>query len=167
MQKKVLVEKVRREDRKPLYGEGERRKERKGSQNQRQAYLDETSVGQVWKMALSPFAIGQNWLRVNAAAEGLQKRTDMMERWQHQEVQVKESRWAEEIPQRWKQPKGEDRTEMKKEAKLLRCTLLNGSAWTTERKYMRRYKGKFDFFFFWESAQAEEGGNGGAVQQRG
>ena len=27
--------------------------------------------------------------------------------------------------------KGEDRTKMKKEAKLLRCTLLNGSAWST------------------------------------
>ena len=36
---------------------------------------------------------------------------------------------------------------MKKEAKLLRCTLLNGSAWSTERKYMRRYKGKCDIFF--------------------
>ena len=36
---------------------------------------------------------------------------------------------------------------MKKETKLLRCTLLNGSAWSTERKYMRRYKGKCDIFF--------------------
>ena len=36
---------------------------------------------------------------------------------------------------------------MKKEARLLRCTLLNGSAWSTERKYMRRYKGKCDIFF--------------------
>ena len=36
---------------------------------------------------------------------------------------------------------------MKKEAKLLRCTLLNGSAWSTERKYMRRDKGKCDIFF--------------------
>ena len=36
---------------------------------------------------------------------------------------------------------------MKKEAKLLRCTLLNGSAWSTERKHMRRYKGKCDIFF--------------------
>ena len=89
----------------------------------------------------------QTWLCVNAAAEGLQKRTEMMNIWQQQEVRVKESRWAEEIPQRWKQPKGEDRTEMKKEAKMLRCTLLNGSAWSTERKYMRRYKGRCDIFF--------------------
>ena len=64
-----------------------------------------------------------------------------------QEVQLKGSRWAEEIPQRWKQPNGEDRAEMKKEAKLLRCTLLNRSAWSTDRKYMRRYKGKCDVFF--------------------
>ena len=42
----------------------------------------------------------QNWLCVKAAAEGLQKRTEMMERWQQQEVQVKETRWAEEIPQK-------------------------------------------------------------------
>ena len=90
--------------------------------------------------------MGQHWLCVNVATEGLQKRTEMMERLQ-QEDQVKGGRWAEEIPQRWKQPKGEDRTEMKKEAKLLRCTLLNGSAWSTERKYMRRYKGKCDIFF--------------------
>ena len=35
----------------------------------------------------------------------------------HQEVQVKEGRWAEEIPQRWRQPRGEDRTEKRKEAR--------------------------------------------------
>ena len=67
-----------------------------------------------------------------------------------QEVQIKESspsRWAEEIPQRWKQPTGEDRKDMKKEATVLRCTLLNGSAWSTEKKCMRRYKGKCDIFF--------------------
>ena len=59
---------------------------------------------------------GQNWLCVSAAAEGPQKRREAMVRMQ-QEVQVKGGRWAEEIPQRWRQPKGEDWTEMKKEAK--------------------------------------------------
>ena len=29
----------------------------------------------------------------------------------------------------------------------MRCTLLNGPAWSTEKKYMRRYKGVFDIFF--------------------
>ena len=92
--------------------------------------------------------------------------TEMMERMQQQEVQVKESRWAEEIPQRWRQPKGEDRTEIKKEERRLKCTLLNGSARSTERKYIRRYRATFDIFFG-DRAQVEEGGNGGAVQQRG
>ena len=73
----------------------------------------------------------------------LQKGTELIGMWQHQEVQVKESRGAAQIPQRWKKPKGEDRAEMKKDAKLLRCTLLNGSAWSA----MRRYKGTSDIFF--------------------
>ena len=30
--------------------------------------------------------------------------------------------------------------------KRLKCTLLNGSAWSTEKKYTRRYKGTFDTF---------------------
>ena len=74
-----------------------------------------------------------------------------------QEFQVKGSRWAEEIPQRWRQPKGEDRTEVKKEAKLLSYTLLNGSAWSTERKYMRRYTGKCDIFFRIEHRLRKDG----------
>ena len=40
-----------------------------------------------------------------------------------------------------------DRNEMRKEEKNLRCAMLNGSAWSTERKYMRRYRGTFDVFF--------------------
>ena len=62
-----------------------------------------------------------------------------------QEVQIKESTWSKRA--RWRQPKGEDRTEMKTEARVLRCTLLNRSAWSTEKKYMRRYKRKCDIFF--------------------
>ena len=50
-------------------------------------------------------------------------------------------------PRKWKRSKGADRTEMRKEEKRLKCTLLNGSAWSTEKKYMRRYKGTFDIFF--------------------
>ena len=42
-------------------------------------------------MALSSLVVGQNLLCVNAAAEGLQRRTDMMKKMQQQEVQVKES----------------------------------------------------------------------------
>ena len=38
--------------------------------------------------------------------------------------------------QREKRSKGVDRNEMRKEEKNLRCALLNGSAWSTERKHM-------------------------------
>ena len=38
----------------------------------------------------------------------------------------------------------------------IRCTLLNGSAWSTEKKYMRRYKGAFDIFFWIEHRMREE-----------
>ena len=99
--KKKLVEKVQRKDRRSLYCEDKRRK-RKAERETDVPKRDKS--WEIWKMALSPFASGENWLCVNAAAEGLQKRTEM-ERWQQQEVQVKESRWAEEIPQRWTQPK--------------------------------------------------------------
>ena len=36
---------------------------------------------------------------------------------------------------------------MQKEPRAVRCALLNGSTWSTEKKYMRRYRGTFDIFF--------------------
>ena len=59
-------------------------------------------------------------------------------------LQVKQ---MEKHQRKWKRIKGVDRTEMRKEEERLRCTLLKGSAWSTERKYMRRYKGRCDIFF--------------------
>ena len=53
---------------------------------------------------------------------------------------------------------------MRNEARVLRCTLLNGSAWSTEKKYVRRHRRKVRYFFG-ERAKIEEGGNGGAAQQ--
>ena len=44
----------------------------------------------------------------------------------------------EKYQRKSKRSKGVDRTEMRKEEKRLRCALLNGSAWSTEKKYMRR-----------------------------
>ena len=130
---------MQREDRKSLYGEDERGKESKGRPKEKQTSQRHASPGKSERWHFLLLRMAQNWLCVNAAAEGLQRRTEMMERMQQQEVQVKESRWMEEIPPRWRHPKGEDRTETRKEAKRLRCTLLNGSAWSTEKKYMRRY----------------------------
>ena len=52
----------------------------------------ETSPGKAGRWLFLFLLLGQNWLCVNAAAEGLQRRTEMMERMPQQEVQVKESR---------------------------------------------------------------------------
>ena len=49
-------------------------------------------------------------------------------------------------PRKSEWSKGVDWTEMRKEEKRLRCTLLNGSAWSTE-KSTGRCKGTFDIFF--------------------
>ena len=49
-------------------------------------------------------------------------------------------------------------------SKMIRRTLLNGSAWSTEKKYMRRYKGTFAVFFGIEH-RLREGRDGGAVQK--
>ena len=127
--KRSWWKKVQRKDSKPLYGDD--KKEKKGRQKKKQTSQSETSLGEIWKMSLSLLAfLG----RIAFVSTVQQKdcrieRTEMMEKWQRQqEVRVEESRWAEEIPPRWKQPKSDDRTEIKKEARMLRCTLLNGSA---------------------------------------
>ena len=147
VQKKQLVEKGERKDCK-LFFEVKLKKEEKEKNGRKSDKRSRTRqlLGKSGRLLFLLVPMAQNWLCVNAAAEGLQKRMEMMERWQHQEVQVKESRWVKESPQRRKQPEGEDRSEMQKEAKLLRGTKLNGSAWSTEMKFLRRYKGKCDIF---------------------
>ena len=67
-------------------------------------------MGQFGKWLFLLLNLGQNWLSVSAAAEGPQRRTEEVMRMQ-QEVQIKESRWAEATPRRRKQPKV--RTELK------------------------------------------------------
>ena len=48
LQKKALVEKVQRKDRKPLHGEDKRGKERKGRHEETQTTQSETSLGEIW-----------------------------------------------------------------------------------------------------------------------
>ena len=108
-----------------------------------------TGLGEVWKIALSLGAVdtelalcqccsrriaekdGDNGKVAAAAAENSSQRGQM----------------GGGSSTKVEAAKREDRSKMKKEAKLLRCALPNGSAWSTERKYMRRYRGKCDIFF--------------------
>ena len=114
-----------------------------------------TNFGKDWEVVLSPSAFGAALAVCQRCRRRTQRRTEAMEGMQ-QEVQANEGRWVEETPQRWRQPKGEDRTEMKTEARAVRCALLNGSARSTEKKYMRRYKGKRDIFFGMEHRLSKE-----------
>ena len=43
-----------------------------------------------------------------------------------------------------------------KTANRFRCVLWNGSAWSTEKKYMKGYKGTFDIFFGIEHRMRKE-----------
>ena len=106
-------------------------------------------------MAFLLVLLGHGMTGASAAAEGSQRETAVVFRMQG-EMQFEEKRQTKSAFYRWRQPKGEDRTEMKKEARFLRCTLLNGSAWSTERKYMGRYKGKCDIFFVIEHRLEKE-----------
>ena len=82
----------------------EEEKEKKGRKSDKRTRTRQ-ALGKSGRFLLLLIFMAQNWLCVDAAADGLQKRTEMMERWLHQEVQVKESRWAEESPQSLKTAK--------------------------------------------------------------
>ena len=80
VQKKEMVEKVQREDRKLPDGEEEEKKGRKSHKRPRTTQVLQKSERWLLLFAL----LGQNCLRVNAAAEALQRRTEIMEMWQQQ-----------------------------------------------------------------------------------
>ena len=57
---------------------------------------------------------------------------------------------------RMSQPESEDRKEIQKDSRMVRCTLLSGSRWNTEEKCMRTYKGTFDIFIGVEHRTRQE-----------
>ena len=87
---------------------------------------------------------------------------------------MENGQWKKEIPGNgWyteerlqEQTKKKDRREVRKPGNMMRCTFLNGSTWSTERKHMRRFKGTFDVFVEIEHMMRKEE-SGVAVQQRG
>ena len=57
----------------------------------------------------------------------------------------------------FRQEEGERRSEMHKELNKLMCTVFNDSAWSMERKYMKRYKSTCAIFFGVEHRMRKEG----------
>ena len=82
------------------------------------------------------------------ASDNIQNNGRKMEEMRWKKEAVRNS-WAEQEDKSHVQEQGKkkNRSEMRKPPKPVRCTLFNGSARCTERKYMRRHKGTFDIFF--------------------
>ena len=58
-----------------------------------------------------------------------------------------------------------DRSAIQKPSNAVRCALLNGSAWNTEKKHLRWYTGTFDISLESEH-RIRKGGDAGAVRQK-
>ena len=56
-------------------------------------------------------------------------------------------RWVEEEDRgKFQDGKTKNFSEMRRPSKIARCTLSNGSAWSTEKKFLVEYNGTFDIF---------------------
>ena len=88
----------------------------------------------------------QNWLCIDAAARRMEPEGEaevpkiivVSDAVRSTEVDLdgKKSLQEEQMgkrPRKWKRSKGADWTETRKEENRLRCTLLNGSAWSIQR----------------------------------
>ena len=107
-QKKKMVETEQRKHGKSVYFQEDRVCERKGKQKGSPTPQSETDPGEDWEVAPSPFAIVgaecvmcQRCSRRTAAKDGGDGEDAAG-------IPGKGGRWAEEIPQRWRRPKGED-----------------------------------------------------------
>ena len=95
---------------------------------------NKASLGEVWKVALS-LSIGGTEL----AKRKRGRRTTEKDGGSDEDATGSADQRIQMYggdPTKVEQPGGEDSTEMKKEAQELRCTSLNGSAWSTKKKCM-------------------------------
>ena len=101
--------------------------------------------------------IGQSLVEVNAASENAQNRNGQFVGMQGR-TKVNASRWWQAIQRRCRQEEGKDRKETQKESGMVRCILLNGSAWTTEKReeVHEKVQGIFDIFFGVEHKMSKE-----------
>ena len=98
-----------------------------------------------WEVALSHFATGAEFAKCQCCSRRTTKKNGIGDENATRSADQRKQ-FEGEGTQKVKAAKREDRNEMKKEVRVLRCTSLSGSTWSTERKCMRRYKGKCDIF---------------------
>ena len=88
-----------------------------------------TNLGKMWEVALSLSGIGPELAKCQCCSRRTSKKNGGGdENAARSADQRKQSKGDSKQPK-----KGEDRIEMKKEVRALRCTLLSGSAWSTEK----------------------------------
>ena len=155
-QKKPLVDKAQRTSLEFLCVGKERRRRKGERHKEEQESQDETSSGKIWKMALPSLDFDAELVLCRCCSReagakresgGAEDRYRVGCGQRHESGLGWQKPPTKKPPRKWKWSKGADWTERGKEEKRLKCTLLNGSAWSTEKKYMRRYEGTFDIFF--------------------
>ena len=126
------------------------KKDEKEKESRRRARRpkERQTLGESWEVAYSPSDTGAE-LAECQCCRGRTTENGSGNKKMQQEIQNTESRWMETAPERLKQQKGEDRTEMEKKARLY------GSTWSTA-KNMRRHKGKCDVLFGMEHRLRKE-----------
>ena len=105
----------------------------------------EWTSGKMERWFLPLILFGQSLVLVDAASVNAQNRSGQVIKYAGK-TEVNAGFWRQANPKRPRQEDCEDRKEVQKESTMVRCTQLNGSTWSTEKKYMRRYKGTFDMF---------------------
>ena len=99
--------------------------------------------------------MGQSLVGVNAVSENAQNNRGEMEGLQC-ERQKKESSWVEMNQRTSRQEEKKCSSGIQKDSNMVRCTFLNGSVWSTEKKYMRRHKDTFAIYFTVEHRMRKE-----------
>ena len=141
----------------PCVGKERRRFERKKAEKRNKSPKTKQFLGRSGRWLFLLLILMQNWFCVDAAAGRVEPKVRSGSAGNHCRVGCggrhfrepgwrKHSKGAEgKAPEKVETDKKE-LTGLRKEEVRLRCALLNGSAWSTERQYMRRYRGTFDIF---------------------
>ena len=94
------------------------------------------SLGRMGRWFFLMLMIGQSLTGVNAASENAQNRGGKMDVSQGARKTMKSS-WVQMSDKRkFQQENEKSRSEMQEDSKMVRWTILNGSAWCTDRKFL-------------------------------
>ena len=120
--------------------------------------------GELWESLESGSSFSDGGTAVDERQRCSRRTTKKNGRMQ-QEVQIKKAGEWRKHHKRWKQSKGEERMELKKEATRFKVHPAQRVDLEHREKVHEKIQRRVPYLFR-DRAQIEEGGNGGAVQQR-